>query len=338
VFLTGCALGAAVAALALVVIAARNEPTTGRCASKLTRAERTFVKRPAPAGVPAAGRDGAPASGGGAASAEDRPQPVDGGGHPVKGVPEMAFKFGRDREPMVLHQPIRLPAGMNPAPDLVSAPFGDVVSEDGRPLPGGQIRGYLTPSGEVTTVTICVNPGLATMFEPGSYTGTAVVGRGERTMALPLRVTVQDTAWWWVAAAAAIGVVAGLAVKVAADVQSSDHSNTVWKNVWHVRTLFAAGAGVVAGVYSFLTIYYDDPTFKADFGGVWRVTVEAFAGTLAAKALTDLTGKSKTRKDEEKAEETDKEKDEERNTKDEEEKKRRKAAATATAAARFRGF
>jgi hypothetical protein len=52
----------------------------------------------------------------------------------------------------------------------------------------------------------------------------------------------------------------------------------------------ALGAIVVVGFYSYRTIYLDDPTFSADAGSLWRVTAEVFAGTIAAKAVTDLAG------------------------------------------------
>ena len=37
--------------------------------------------------------------------------------------------------------------------------------------------------------------------------------------------------------------------------------------------------------------YADDPTFRCSAPSLWRITAETFAGTLAAKAITDLAGR-----------------------------------------------
>jgi len=91
-------------------------------------------------------------------------------------------------------------------------------------------------------------------------------------------------------------VAAGLFVKLYSDVATEGLPDRLVPNLWSSRMLVAVGAGLATGVYSYLTIYADDPTFVARFSDVWRVTAETFAGTLAGKALTDLA-KPPKRKD-----------------------------------------
>jgi hypothetical protein len=275
----------------LIALIARDSESAprGDCRSQLTPEERRAIEtRPASDSA----LSGAPGSASPTAG-EDLPQPVDASGQPVAGV-RLTFPFGADRTPIIRYQPIRLPEGIDP-PDLqISVPFGDVTRDAGRPLPRRQVRGYVvgTDVGRVVTVAICVNPALPTEIRPGAYTGTALVGAGERATALSFEITAQDDRNERVILATVLGVLAGLVVKLFADFRDPLLPNRTLVNLISPRTLVAVGAGVVTGVYSYLTIYADDPVFLADFGSLWRVTAEAFAGTLAAKALTDLTGRA----------------------------------------------
>jgi cobalamin synthase len=129
---------------------------------------------------------------------------------------------------------------------------------------------------------------------PGSYLGAAAVTTSTGAAAtVSMQVTAQDPRWWLVLAFALAGGLAGIVVKLFADSQTARGTNQgagIKQHIWTARTAVALAAGFTTAVYSFLTIYADDPTFAAEFGTLWRVAAETFGGTLAAKALTDLAG------------------------------------------------
>ncbi len=167
---------------------------------------------------------------------------------------------------------------------------GPTPPKTGRPLPSSQIRGYVVKRGpgDFVTIAVCVNPSLPTELDPGAYEGAALIEAGPHVKTVPLTIQVQDDDRWAVILAAAIGVIAGLAVKLFADRRDPKYADRMQDNLFSLRTGFAIAAGIVTAVYSYLTIYDDDPTFNASFANLWRLTVEVFAGTLASKALTDI--------------------------------------------------
>lgn len=289
----------ALAALAVItwVLLDLREPDGGGspartdCRSQLTPDERDAADA-RPPGTGGLGVVGSAST----VAGESLPQPIDASGQPVAGA-RLEFPFGADRTAMVRYQPIRLPDGMTGKDVEVDVPFGDVAPEEGRPLPRRQARGYVfgDDDAKVVTVAICVNPLLPSEIRPDRYTGTALVGDGDRATALTFEITAQDDRKGYVIFAALLGVIAGLVMKLYADHRDPLLPRDTPRNARSPRTLIAIGAGIVAGVYSYLTIYADDPTFAAEFGNLWRVTAETFAGTLAAKALTDLTGKGTER-------------------------------------------
>jgi hypothetical protein len=215
-----------------------------------------------------------------------RPQPVNERGERVAGVAQLAYPFDDDRRPMVRHQPFSIPADMRRDKVRVTVPFGDLLDAQGRPLPSGQVKARVVRRGpgRLVTVGVCINPQLPGEMRGGTYTGAALVGVGDRVTPITLEATVRDDRWHFVGTAALIGVIAGLLFKFFADTASVG----LRRNLTSPRILVAIAAGLVTGIYSYLTIYADDPTFHAEFKNLWRVTAEVFAGTLAAKALTDL--------------------------------------------------
>ena len=109
---------------------------------------------------------------------------------------------------------------------------------------------------------------------------------------ITLQATVQDDRLGFVIGAALLGLIAGLYVRLFADKKTSDHVTRL-RDVSRPRYAVRIAAGVVVAFYSIRTIYLDDPTFDAEAGELWRITAEVFAGTLAAKTLSDLTGTQK---------------------------------------------
>jgi hypothetical protein len=229
----------------------------------------------------------------GGLTAASVPQSIDVQGQATQGVAELKFPFGRSREPMLRHQTFRLPPDL-PAAVVRVAAVNQVQSSDSRTTParGGQLIGQVTRAGpgRLITVAACIDPSHPSEALPGSYTGGLLVGKGERLASLSLEAEIQDDDWWLVMLAAGLGAMAGLFVKLAADQRSRGLPDSVMKNLVSHRTSVAIGAGLVTGIYSYLTIYDSDPTFNAGFADLWRVSAETFAGTLAAKAVTDLTG------------------------------------------------
>jgi hypothetical protein len=220
-----------------------------------------------------------------------RPRPVNDRNESLAGLAQLNYRFAAYRRAMVRHQPFLVPAGMRTRDVTVTVPFSDIIDDDERPLDPRQVRATVTRRGpgRLVTVAICVNPQLPREMRGGTYTGAALVGTGSRVTPITLEATVRDDRWHYVALAALIGMVCGLFVKLFADSASPG----LRRNATSPRLLVAIGAGIVTAVYSFLTIYADDPTFVADFGDLWRVTAEVFAGTLAAKAITDLARPSR---------------------------------------------
>jgi hypothetical protein len=220
------------------------------------------------------------------------PVPIDSQGEPVAGSVQLTFTFGSDREPMTRRQAFLLPEGMSPSAVTATVPFQDVTDQDGRPLADAHLRGVVqhTGPGRVVTLAISVDPDAPEEMRAGTYTGTALVGVGDRMTPVTLQATVQDDRLWLVIAFAAVGVIGGLFVRLFADKQSLIHINALHE-VSNPRIVVTVVAGMIVGFYSIRTIYLDDPTFYAGAGDLWRVTAETFAGTLAAKTLSDLGGK-----------------------------------------------
>jgi len=218
------------------------------------------------------------------------PRPVDARAEVREGAAGVRFAFGDGRAPLVRRQAFLLPQDMDPRDVRVTIPFGDSADGEGQPLPAGHVRAQVVGlgPGRLVSVGVCVNPQLPRELAGGTYTAGALVGAGERFAPMSVEVTVQDDRGWLVALAAFAGVAAGLFVKLYSDVATEGLPDRLVPNLWSSRMLVAVGAGLATGVYSYLTIYADDPTFVARFSDVWRVTAETFAGTLAAKALTDL--------------------------------------------------
>jgi hypothetical protein len=224
-------------------------------------------------------------------TAEGRPQPVDPQGEPVAGSAQLVFTFGTGRDAITRRQAFLLPADMDPARVTVTLPFQDVIDDEGRPLAPTHLHAVVGRAGpgKLVTIAFCVNPSAPEEMDAGTYTGTALVGVDDRVSAVTLQSTVQDDRSWLVALFALAGVIAGLFVRLFADKTSTHHIKSIF-HVSRTRVIVTVGAGLVVGFYSVQTIYLDDPTFDANLVDLFRVTAEVFAGTLAAKTLTDLWG------------------------------------------------
>jgi hypothetical protein len=216
------------------------------------------------------------------------PQPVDSRGQVMAATGALQFPFGNDRETVVRHQVFRVPRDMRVSQMRVTAPFADVLDLNGNVVPYTQVAAAVTRRGPgpLFTVAVCINPAGPIELASGTYSGAVVAGAGERITALPLEATVQDDRWWRVLWAALIGAIAGLLLKLFADARDGTRKRTHMKGP---KFWVAVGAAGVTGIYSILTIYVNDATFHASFDNLWRITVEVFAGTIAAKAVTDLT-------------------------------------------------
>jgi hypothetical protein len=186
------------------------------------------------------------------------------------------------------------PADMPTADIDVTAPFGDVIDVNGKVVPYTQLAGAVTRRGpgRLFTVAACINPVEPAELSPGTYAGSILVGTGERQASIGLQATVQDDRWWRVADAALLGAIAGLFVKLFAETRTSGVEDRMRDHAKGVRFVVALGAAVVTAIYSILTIYLDDATFSATADNLWRITVEVFAGTLAAKAISDVAAPS----------------------------------------------
>lgn len=226
------------------------------------------------------------------AEGSGRPQAVDAQGQPVAGAAQLVFVFGSDRDAITRRQAFLLPEGMKAEDITVTLPFQDVVDDEGHPLTPAHFRAVVGPAGPglLVTIAFCLNPMTPSEMDPGTYTGTAFVGVDERVSAVSLQATVQDDRPGLVALFALAGVIGGLFIRLFADKRSSDRINSLHE-VSASRIAVTVGTGLVVGFYSFRTIYLDDPTFDGNFGDLFRVTAEVFAGTLAAKTITDLAGK-----------------------------------------------
>jgi len=236
-----------------------------------------------------------PASEAGAAPETGTLAAVDGQGKPVQGSTVLKFRFGPERGVLIRRQTFRLPAGTNMIQAALINDFVDGQRDRVLPAEAGQVvLGFQRRSAPGTaTLVACIDPDGPGAMRPGSYVGAASVSASSGPSAtLSIEVSAQDRRWWLVLAFAFGGGLAGIIVKLLADRQTiGDHVEvSLNPRSWSARTWVAFAAGVTTAIYSFLTIYADDPTFSAEFGTLWRVAAETFAGTLAAKALTDLAG------------------------------------------------
>src|SRR4051794_26390838 len=213
------------------------------------------------------------------------PVSVDSRAEPLASPAQLNFPFEDGRETLVRHQVFKAPTGVPVGLMQVSAPFGDVSDADGNVVPYTQLAGRITRRGPgaLFTVAVCINPAGPTELQPGTYSGAVLVGARNLLSPVTVQATVQDDRWWRVALAALIGGLAGLFVKLYGDMRVLGGRRR--QHILSAKFAFALGAAGVTAVYSYLTIYVDDPTFVASGDNLWRVTAEVFAGTLAAKAL-----------------------------------------------------
>lgn len=223
------------------------------------------------------------------------PQAVDAEGEPVAGAAQLLYPFGADRDAITRRQAFLIPEDMNADRITVTLPFQDVTDGAGRPLTPAHLRAVVRPMGpgRLVTVSLCLNPTHPSEMRAGTYNGTALVGVDERVAPVTLQATVQDDRSLLVLLFGAIGLIGGLFVRLFADKQSTGHIER-FRDVSRPRVIATLGAGAAVLVYSYNTIYLDDPTFHAGLENLWRVTAEVFTGTLAAKTLTDLAGQQKT--------------------------------------------
>jgi hypothetical protein len=222
---------------------------------------------------------------------------VDAQGKPVQGNTALRFTFGAERDVRIRRQTFRLPAGTSAGTVQAALinDFADTQNDRVLPAEDDQVQLGFQPTSAPGTVTlvVCIDPDGPGALHPGSYVGAAAVATSAGPSAtLGMEVTAKDRRWWLVLAFAFAGGLAGIIVKLFADTRTvgDPTSLDLMAHIWTPRTLVALAAGITTAVYSYLTIYADDPTFAAEFGTLWRVAAETFAGTLAAKALTDLAG------------------------------------------------
>jgi hypothetical protein len=273
--------------IANVVLEHRDGKVTGAlCSQRIANEQQRFGP-----GAAAGGADAAePGGGGQSASSARLPQPVDSRAQALAAPAQLTFPFGRDRSTLVRHQSFMVPADLPIGDITVTAPFGDVVDVDGKVVPYTQLAGEVTRRGpgRLFTVAACINPVVPAELSPGTYSGSILVGSDDRQASIGLQATVQDDRWWRIADAALLGAIAGLFVKLFAEARTSTGETRMRDHARGVRFAVAIGAAVVTAVYSILTIYLDDATFSATADNLWRITAEVFAGTLAAKAISDL--------------------------------------------------
>jgi hypothetical protein len=226
-----------------------------------------------------------------AAPATGLPRAIDAEGKPIAGAAQLVFKFDTHHDPITRVQAFLIPRDMAPSAVTATVPFQDVTDGSGRPLSASHLRAVVRHTGpaRVVTVALCLDPDAPSEMRAGTYTGTALVGVNARVTPVTLQATVQDDRWLLILLFPLAGVVAGLFVRLFADQQSTDHIQR-FRQVSRPRVIATIGAGLVVAFYSYRTIYLDDPTFYAGAGDLWRLTAETFAGTLAAKTLTDLAG------------------------------------------------
>jgi hypothetical protein len=228
-----------------------------------------------------------PAAEAGPGAKGSAPTAVDVQGQETKGAAQLTFPIGWHHAPMVRHQTFQLPASMDHSAVRVAA-VNDVQTTAGEVIPPSGLAARVLPAGAgpLATVAVCIDPdGMV----PGSYTGGLLVGTGSRMTPLSLQATVKDSRWWLAVLAALVGATAGLFVKLFADNRTWGSPKGLGGHLFSPRGLFTLGAAATVCVYSYLTIYADDPTFGCSAAGLWRITAETFAGTLAAKAITDLS-------------------------------------------------
>jgi hypothetical protein len=173
-------LVAVLAVIALLDVEPRARVATAgaACRELLTTTERTAARSP---------RLGRSSSRAGRA-----PVPFDARTGRIADRAVLTFPFGRSREPMVRRQAFAVPEDMRRNLVTIAAPFADLATTEGRPIPNVQVSGYITRRGPGRTVlaAVCVNPAAPQRVPAGTYTGTAKVGVGERLKTMNLTVRV----------------------------------------------------------------------------------------------------------------------------------------------------
>lgn len=219
--------------------------------------------------------------------------PVNGQGKPVEGLVALRVPFDNGRDVALRRQTVAVTGAR--VRDVRVAAINDLADPTtGRIMQtaNGQLQAVVRPnaaSSRHADVIVCLDPLVPAEMLPGTYAGTVLVSARRATAPVPigLTITARDDRWWLAVLAALLGLVAGTFVRIGAD----KRWGPVVVDLEYVRNFrfwVMIGGGVAAAVYSYLTIYANDPVFDASAGNLWRITLETFAGTLASKAATDL--------------------------------------------------
>lgn len=215
-------------------------------------------------------------------------------GQPVTGPVSLRMALGSEREVVERRQTFRV-NGVR-ARDVRAAIVNDFKTANGdgvMPIAERQLTARVAPVGasrRLVQVYVCYDPARPSEISPGSYTGGLIVLAGRASpVPLGLTITARDSRIWAGVLAAVLGLIAGILVRIGADRR--------WGPVeidraylFNFRFWVMVGGGVTAAVYSYLTIFADDPVFDGSMSSLWQLTAQTFAGTLASKAVTDLIG------------------------------------------------
>jgi hypothetical protein len=133
---------------------------------------------------------------------------------------------------------------------------------------------------------------------PGTYEGTVFIGRPSADIGslatMDVAVIASSTDDWLAMAAVLLGVLVGLAVRIATDLprtrgEKPDDSASVSAYVLNFRFLFMFAGGLIAGILVYGPLFADKAAATTDLvDALVPLAVAAFTATIAAKSLADL--------------------------------------------------
>lgn len=214
----------------------------------------------------------------------------------------LVMDFGSSREIEVRTQTYRVSNGIDGHTVRV-APVNDFVSGN-TPLPRGPqqltYRAGVDPTTGLVNVRVCYDPGSGKEPAAGRYVGAMMVSApGVAAIPLTVEFTVRDNDLAGAVIALILGILVGLVVQAIAIYQQApkDSRPPGWRPyLINLRTLFSAGAGVVAAIATYSKAIDGDPTWNASVATLFALASASFFGTLAAKTAADLKGPTKKEK------------------------------------------